>query len=153
MASLRTALVLASVSAAALVAAGPADASSFSLRSGQSAQGLGMAFAGAASGGIGLGAMAWNPATITLFPGRNSQLNATYILPRASYTVTDPATLGTAAAFGLLPGTGEIGGNGAFVPASYTNFQVGDLHLGWTTGAPYGLSSKPENQKLPPGRS
>lgn len=147
MASLRTALVLASVSAAALAAAGPADASSFSLRSGQSAQGLGLSFAGAASGGIGLGAMAWNPAAITLFPGRNSQLNATYILPRAEYEVTDPVTLGTARAFGLPAGTGGIGGAGAFVPASYTNFQVGDLHIGWTTGAPYGLTSKPDDQR------
>lgn len=145
MASLRTALVLASVSAAALVAAVPADASSFSLRSGQSAQGLGMSFAGAASGGIGLGAMAWNPATITMFPGRNSQLNATYILPQAAFTSTDPATLGTAAFLGLQPNSGEIGGNGSFVPASYTNFRVGDLFIGWTTGAPYGLSSKPDN--------
>lgn len=142
----RQALVLASVSAVALGAASAAHASSFSLRSGQSAEGLGMAFAGAASGGIGLGAMAWNPATITLFPGRNSQLNATYILPRAEYEVTDPATLGIAAGLGIPAGTGNIGGNGAFVPASYTNFRVGDLFIGWTTGAPYGLSSKPENQ-------
>ncbi|WP_029029708.1 OmpP1/FadL family transporter [Salinarimonas rosea] len=148
MASIRKALVLAAVSATAITAAGSAGASSFSLRSGQSAEGLGLSFAGAASGGIGLGAMAWNPATIVLFPGRNSQLNATYILPRAAYEVTDPVTLGTARALGLQAGSGEIGGNGAFVPASYTNFQVGDLHIGWTTGAPYGLSSKPENQNF-----
>ncbi|GGK19763.1 OmpP1/FadL family transporter [Salinarimonas ramus] len=146
MASLRSALVLATVSAAALVAATSANASSFSLRSGQSAQGLGLSFAGGASGGIGLGSMAWNPAAITLFPGRNSQFNATYILPQAEYDVTDPVTLGTARLLGLPAGTGNIGGNGAFVPASYTNFQVGDLYLGWTTGAPYGLSSKPETQ-------
>ncbi|MGP9821324.1 OmpP1/FadL family transporter [Salinarimonas sp. NSM] len=146
MASFRKALVLAAVSATAVAAATGASASSFSLRSGQSAEGLGLSFAGAASGGIGLGAMAWNPATIVLFPGRNTQVNATYILPRAEYEVTDPVTLGTARALGIPAGTGEIGGNGAFVPASYTNFQVGDLHIGWSTGAPYGLSSKPENQ-------
>jgi long-chain fatty acid transport protein len=143
----RQALVLASVSAVALGAASAAHASSFSLRSGQSAEGLGMAFAGAASGGIGLGAMAWNPATITLFPGRNSQLNATYILPRAEYEVTDPVTLAPLPLLpGVVAGTGNIGGNGAFVPASYTNFTVGDLTIGWSTGAPYGLSSKPDNQ-------
>ncbi|WP_372426339.1 OmpP1/FadL family transporter [Salinarimonas chemoclinalis] len=145
MAPFRKALVLAAVSATAIAAAGNASASSFSLRSGQSAQGLGLSFAGAASGGIGLGAMAWNPATITMFPGRNSQLNATYILPRAAFTSNDPQTLATAAALGLQPNSGNIGGNGAFVPASYTNFQVGDLYIGWTTGAPYGLSSKPDN--------
>lgn len=117
MASIRTALALATVSAIAVGVATSASASSFSLRSGQSAHGLGLAFAGAASGGIGLGAMAWNPATITLFPGRNSQLNATYILPQAEYVSTDPVTLGTAAALGLQPNSGNIGGNGAFVPA------------------------------------
>lgn len=140
------AAILATVSALALGATTGAEASSFSLRSGQSAEGLGLSFAGAASGGIGLGAMAWNPATIVLFPGRNTQVNASYILPRAEYEVTDPVTLGTAAALGLPAGTGNIGGNGAFVPASYTNFRIGDLHIGWSTGAPYGLTSKPENQ-------
>lgn len=146
MARLRNAFLVAGLTAATLGATGSAHASSFSLRSGQSAQGLGLSFAGAASGGIGLGAMAWNPATITLFPGRNTQVNATYILPRATYVVTDPTTLALARANNLVANTGEIAGNGAFVPASYTNFQVGDLSLGWTTGAPYGLSSKPENR-------
>ena len=62
----------ATVSLSALLAAGAASASSFAIRSGQSAEGLGMAYAGAAAGGIGMGSMAWNPATITMFPGRIS---------------------------------------------------------------------------------
>ena len=76
----------ATVSVAALLAAGSAQASSFAIRAGQSAEGLGMAYAGAASGGIGMGGMAWNPAVITMFPGRTSQFNGTYILPHAAGT-------------------------------------------------------------------
>lgn len=145
----------AAVSIAALVAAGAASASSFSLRSGASAEGLGMAFAGAASGGIGMGAMAWNPATITMFPGRNSNWNLTYIGPSASYDPTSVtqirlpsgAVVPINAAGGTQLGTGELGGDGAFVPASYSAWQLTDrLWIGMTSGAPYGLRSKPDNQ-------
>ena len=89
----------ATVSIAALLAAGAASASSFAIRSGQSAEGLGMAYAGAASGGIGLGSMAWNPATITMFPGRNSQWNFTYLKANGDYQPTSqtPVRLPTGA--------------------------------------------------------
>lgn len=144
----RTAAV-ATVSMAALLAAGAAQASSFAIRSGQSAEGLGMAYAGAASGGIGMGAMAWNPATITMFPGRNSQWNFTYLNANASYEPTGATRLGTPAG-PLSPiqnGSGNIGGDGAFIPASYSAWQLTDrFWVGLTTGAPFGLRSKPENQ-------
>jgi long-chain fatty acid transport protein len=145
----------ATVSVVALLAAEAASASSFSLRSAASAEGLGMAFAGAASGGIGMGAMAWNPATITMFPGRNSNWNFTYIGPSASYDPTSPtrvrlpngAVVPIGAAGGSSAGTGEIGGDGAFVPASYSAWQLNDrLWIGVTSGAPYGLRSKADNQ-------
>ncbi len=115
----RTAAV-ATVSMAALLAAGAAQAGSFAIRSGQSAEGLGMAYAGAAAGGIGMGAMAWNPATITMFPGRNSQWNFTYLNANASYDPTSPTRLGSPVG-PLNPiqnGSGNIGGDGAFIPAS-----------------------------------
>lgn len=137
----------AAVSMIALGVAGAAQASSFAIRAGQSTQGLGLSFAGAASGGIGLGAMAWNPATITMFPGRQSQLNVTYILPYAAYRGDAQARAIAAANPGLSPDTGNIGGRGALVPASYTAWQITpNLSVGWTTGAPWGLSSKPANQ-------
>ncbi len=144
----------ATVSVAALLAAGAASASSFAIRSGQSAEGLGMAYAGAAAGGIGMGSMAWNPATITMFPGRNSQWNATYLYANGDYQPTSPTTVQTP--FGRVPiqaaggsalGTGNIGGDGAFIPASYSSWQLTDrFWVGLTTGAPFGLRSKPENQ-------
>jgi long-chain fatty acid transport protein len=139
----------ATVSVAALLAAGAASASSFAIRSGQSAEGLGMAYAGAASGGIGMGSMAWNPATITMFPGRNSNWNVTYLYANASYEPTSLTRLGSPVG-PLNPvqtGTGNIGGDGSFIPASYSAWQLTDrLWIGLTTGAPFGLRSKPENQ-------
>lgn len=134
---LRNALRLTASAAALAVIASAAQASSFAIRAGQSAEGLGMAFAGAASGGIGMGAMAWNPATITMFPGRQSQWNATYIYPSAKYEgVTGPtAALGPSASIGI---------NGAFIPASYNVWQLTDrLFIGLTNTAPFGLRSKP----------
>lgn len=139
------------VSLVALLAAGAASASSFAIRSGQGAQGLGMAYAGAASGGIGMSAMAWNPATITMFPGRNSNWNYTYLNANGDYEPTSPSRLGGPAAPAPLNpiqfGTGNLGGDGALIPASASAWQLTDrLWIGMTTGAPYGLRSKPENQ-------
>lgn len=141
----------ATVSLAALLSAGSASAGSFSIRSGQSAEGLGMAYAGAASGGIGLGSIGWNPATITMFPGRNSNWNATYIAPNASYDPTSPTrvaiggglTAPNTALGGSPLGTGNLGGDGAFVPASYSTWQLSDrLWIGFGSTAPFGLRSK-----------
>jgi long-chain fatty acid transport protein len=147
---------LAAVSTISLLTASAAQASSFAIRSGQGAEGLGMAYAGAASGGIGLSGLAWNPAIITMFPGRTSNWNFTYILPDASYNVTRPATVGGVPIQGIPAalggpgsqlGSGNIGGDGAFVPASATAWQLTDrFWAGITTGAPWGLRSKADNQ-------
>lgn len=148
-------IAAATVSALALTASGAAFGASFAIRSGQSAEGLGLAYAGAASGGIGLGSMAWNPATITMFPGRNSNWNATYIAPSAEYDPTSQTRVRTATgafvpntlAGGSPLGTGELGGDGAFVPASFSAWQLTDrLWIGVTSTAPYGLRSKADNQ-------
>ncbi len=126
-ASLRTVLRLTASAAVLAAAASAAQASSFAIRAGQSAEGLGMAYAGAASGGIGLGAMAWNPAAITMFPGRQSQWNATYLLPQARYRLDGPATA-SGFPINLIPpalggpgtqaGSASLGLNGGFIPAS-----------------------------------
>lgn len=147
---------LAAASAAALLAATSAQASSFAIRSGQGAEGLGMAYAGAASGGIGLSGMSWNPAVITMFPGRTSSLSFTYLLPHADYQLTRPGTVGGVpiqfipailGGPGTQRGAGNIGGDGAFIPSSASAWQVTDrLWLGYTSGAPWGLRSKMENQ-------
>jgi long-chain fatty acid transport protein len=137
---IRNLLSLTASAAALAVAASAAQASSFAIRSGQGAEGLGMAYAGAASGGIGLAAMAWNPAAITMFAGRQSNWNATYLAANAKYS-NIRTTPGGAAALG---DSDNLGINGAFIPASYNSWQVTDrLFIGLTNTAPYGLRSKP----------
>ena len=137
---IRNALRLSASAAALALVASAAHASSFAIRSGQSAEGLGMAYAGAASGGIGLGAMAWNPAAITMFHGRQSQWNFTYLNAIAKYGL-DPGTFP-----GVVPlgGSAALGIDGAFIPASYNVWQLTDrLFVGLANTAPFGLRSKP----------
>lgn len=132
----------ASVSGLAMLTfAGVANASSFYIRTGQGAEGVALQFAGGASGGIGLASIGWNPATITMFPGRHSNWNAAVIYPQASYDL-----LNSNLPLPLRTPVGQIGGEAAFVPASNSAFQITDrLWLGMTTGAPWGLRSKAEN--------
>ena len=145
----------ATISTAALLSAGAASAGSFAIRSGQGAEGLGMAYAGAASGGTGMSGMAWNPAVITMFPGRNSNWNATYLGAHGEYEPTSQtlvrlpngALVPNTAAGGSPLGTGNLGGDGAFIPASYSAWQLTDrLWIGMTSTAPFGLRSKAENR-------
>jgi long-chain fatty acid transport protein len=135
--SFRSVLRLSASAAALMLVTTTAQASSFAIRSGQSAEGLGMAYAGAASGGIGLGAMAWNPAAITMFPGRQSHWSATYLGATAKYN----SIVGPSAALGP---SDNLGINGAFIPASFNVWQLTDrLFVGFANTAPFGLRSKP----------
>jgi long-chain fatty acid transport protein len=149
---IRNALSLSASAAALVLVASAANASSFAVRSGQGAEGLGMAYAGAGSGGIGLAGMAWNPAVITMFPGRNSNWNATYLKANASYDITRAGTIagfpmGIAAPGAASGPSGGIGLDGAFIPATFNSWQITDrIFLGLTNTAPFGLRSKPENQ-------
>lgn len=139
----------ATVSIAALLAAGSASASSFAIRSGQSAEGLGMAYAGAASGGIGLGSMAWNLGDDHHVPGAQQPSGTTPIsMPtRPMSRRRHPPRFSLARPARSRTATGNIGGDGAGIPASYSAWQLTDrLWIGLHTGAPYGLRSKPENQ-------
>ncbi|GJD52017.1 47 kDa outer membrane protein [Methylobacterium crusticola] len=133
------AALLAGVSAALLAGAtGGARAGAFGLRE-QSAQAMGLAFAGAAAGSGGLSSMFWNPAVVTMKPGWNSDFNATLVVPQA--------TLNTqAGTFPPLIGLGRSGdiGQAAVLPATYTNYQLSDrLFIGLSGAAPFGLITKP----------
>ncbi|MFC4174269.1 OmpP1/FadL family transporter [Microvirga sp. GCM10011540] len=133
-------LTLAAVSLAALITAqGGAQAGAFALRE-QSASGQGLSFAGVAAGSGGVSSIFWNPAAITMNPGWQSEWHATAIIPRVEITPTYTLPAGLAA----LGSSGDIGLD-AVVPASYTSYQVNDrLWVGLYTGAPYGLSTKPD---------
>jgi long-chain fatty acid transport protein len=129
----------AAFSFAALLIAQDAQAQSFALRS-QNAEGVGMAFAGAAAGSIGSGSMFFNPATMTMLPGRRSEWNFMYTRPDASYSLLSSSSP-------VQAGTGNIGLDGGLTTASYSSWQINDrLWLGIATGSPFGLRSKPENQ-------
>ena len=139
-------VALAAVSLAAVVAAtSGAHAGAFAVRE-QSATAQGMSFAGAASGSGGISSMFWNPATVTMKPGWNSEFHASFIIPESTI---DPAP-GTSPFLAFPPGSGNFIGSGdigkeALVPASYTSYQLSDnVWLGLSTSAPFGLVTKPE---------
>jgi long-chain fatty acid transport protein len=130
---------LAAVSLAALIAAqGEARAGAFAVRE-QSATAQGYSFAGAASGSGRLSSMFWNPATITMAPGWQSESHVSLILPEVKI---DPVT-GTSPFLLPLGPSGDIGQD-AIVPVSYGSYQVNDrLWLGFASSAPFGLVTDP----------
>ncbi|BBE74728.1 OmpP1/FadL family transporter [Oharaeibacter diazotrophicus] len=136
-----SAKVLMSGIAAVAVAAstGSAFAGAFALRE-QSAYAQGSSFAGAAAPGDSISAMFWNPAAVTNAHGLTMESHHTFILPRSELSV-DPTQTPYA---GLLGNGGDVGID-AYVPSSYTAYQVNDsLYLGVSVNAPYGLSTHSE---------
>ncbi|WP_230532760.1 OmpP1/FadL family transporter [Microvirga roseola] len=130
-------LTLAAVSFAALIAAqGGAQAGGFAIRE-QSATAQGYSFAGAASGSGLLSSMFWNPATITMNPGWQSEGHLSLIVPRVEI---DPIAPTPTRALG---GSGDIGQD-AIVPTSYNSYQINDMFwVGLATTAPFGLVTDP----------
>ena len=140
MAKTLRAFATAGVSAVALmIGTAGAQAGAFGLRE-QSAIAVGMADAGAASGGGGVSSMFWNPAVVTMRPGWVTEQNLTYVGLSGKITPTTPTNPG----FIGLGGSGEIG-QGAVLPSSATAYQLNDrLWIGIQTGAPFGLVTKPQ---------
>ncbi|HEV2558502.1 MAG TPA: outer membrane protein transport protein [Microvirga sp.] len=132
-------LTLAAVSAAALIAAqGSAQAGAFGVRE-QSATAQGYSFAGAASGSGRLSSMFWNPATITMAPGWQSENHLSIIIPEVEITPRS----GTPLSVLPLGPSGDIGQDAALL-AGYTSYQVNDrLWVGYSSSAPYGLVTDP----------
>lgn len=101
---------------------------------------LGSASAGSAAGGS-IGSMYWNSAATAELPGLNSESSYTLILPRGDITVTS-SPLGS--------GSGGDIGIDALVSASYGAYQLNkDTWIGISLTAPFGLSTKPDNQNYP----
>ena len=132
--------LLLGVASAAIVAGATttAQAGAFGLRS-QGTIAIGQAYAGTASGAAGVSSMFWNPATITMHPGRSSEYNVSYIDASARINVL-PGT--PTAGFG---NSGELA-QGAVVPASYTAYQLNEqVWVGLASAAPFGSITKPNN--------
>lgn len=128
--------ILAAAAAALALPATDARAGAFGLRT-QSTVALGQAWAGSASGAAGLSSAFWNPATITMKPGYNSDYNISYVDPSARIRVLPPTpTIG-------LGGSGELAQSAA-VPASYSAYQINDsIWIGLASAAPFGSITKP----------
>ncbi|NNM72946.1 OmpP1/FadL family transporter [Enterovirga aerilata] len=119
-------------------AAGSAHAGAFGLRS-QSTIAIGQAYAGAAAGAAGVSSAFWNPATITMHPGFQSEYNFTFVDAYARISPTPP----TPGALLALGGSGDIAQN-AFVPATYSSRQLTDrIWIGVASAAPFGSVTKP----------
>lgn len=122
----------------ALLGLGEAQAGAFGIRE-QSTEAQGLSYAGAAAGSGGVSSMFWNPAVITMNPGFVAEQNLTYVGLSSDIR---PAP-GTNPGFARLGGSGDIG-QGAVVPAGASSYQLNDrLWLGLSTGAPFGLATKP----------
>lgn len=135
----RRSFMLTAVSLTALAAAtSSASAGGFGIRE-QSATAQGVSFAGAASGSGGLSSMFWNPATITMAPGWQSENHLSFIIPESKIT----PVAGTSPLLLPLGPSGDIGLDAAVV-AGYNSYQVNDrLWVGLSAGAPFGLATKP----------
>ena len=115
-----------------------ANAGAFALNE-QSSYGQGSAYAGIAAGGD-LSSMFWNPATMTLVPGIQTELVATGIIPYISNT-PNAASPGA-----FLGGSGNVG-DSALVPSGYASWQINpNLWLGLSLNSPFGLSVSFPNQ-------
>src|SRR3954468_16780242 len=114
-----------------------AQAGAFGIRH-QSATAEGKAFAGVAAGSGGLSSMFWNPATITMTPGIQSEAHGSVIIPYANIE-PDFATRDEIARLGStvlpVPPTGPLAGRlGSFGPFGSAPFNSGNI--GQTTLVP-----------------
>jgi long-chain fatty acid transport protein len=118
---------------AALLSMENAQAGGFAVRE-QSAAGQGASFAGVAAGGSPA-SMFWNPATMTQFQGRVTEMDASIVFPKSQQS-----GFGTLNAFGFT-GAEANSGDPALIPASYTTWQLNDrFWIGISTNSPFGLS-------------
>ncbi len=126
------------VVAGCLAAATPSWAGAFALRE-QSTAAQGDDFAGVAAGGT-LGAMYWNPATMTEAAGLRLEANAAAIFPYADIkpsVFTSPLLLG-------LGGTAPSGNivHDAVLPSGYAAWSYNDrVWLGLAANSPFGLTT------------
>ncbi|MEM7774531.1 MAG: OmpP1/FadL family transporter [Pseudomonadota bacterium] len=113
-------------------------AGGFAIRE-QSASSQGASFAGSAAG-FDLSSMYWNPAAVTSKDGMNSESHVSVILGSLKLTSEGGAIDG----LGIGDKSGQLA-DPALVSTSYFNYQMGDVYFGVSLNAPYGLTTKPEN--------
>lgn len=113
-------------------------AAAFQLLEGN-ASGLGNAYAGSAAVAEDASTVFFNPAGMTLLPGRNVAFSVDLVRPSAKFSNQGSSNA-------LLQGIGGNGGDAgdwAAVPAGYMTWQLNDrVTLGLGLGAPFGLKTE-----------
>jgi long-chain fatty acid transport protein len=135
----RKTVVAAAVGSALASWGGAASASGFQLQE-QGASGLGVAYSGQAAAVHDASTAFWNPAGMSLLPGKQVTGALHYIIPDTKFSSAGPLPGGsTYNAFG----NGGQGGESAFVPALYGTWMINPQ---WTVGlavnAPFGLGTE-----------
>lgn len=132
---------------AALLAlfSGAASAAAFQLLE-QNASGIGVSYAGSAAVAENASTIYFNPAGMSLLPGRQVSVGISAVGP--SYKFRNEGSSGT----GPLAGAMTVGGNGgdagdwAGVPNGYISWQLApQWHVGLGISAPFGLATKYED--------
>ncbi len=123
------------------VGTGNVNASGFGIAE-QNASGLGNAYAGVAAVAEDASTVFFNPAGMTLLPGRQFVVSASYIAPKASFTDTG-STINSALGGGSISGNNATSDENAVVPTFY---YVQKLNADWMFGlgvnAPFGLATE-----------
>jgi long-chain fatty acid transport protein len=111
-------------------------ASGFQLQE-QSASGLGLAYSGMAAAVQDASTVFWNPAGMSLLPGKQGVAAIHYIMPDTKYSNT--ASTLPLAAFG----DGGQGGETALLPALYGSWMINpQWSVGLAVNAPFGLATE-----------
>ncbi|MBS7698851.1 outer membrane protein transport protein [Chelatococcus sp. YT9] len=109
----------------------------------QNARSQGAAYAGVAAGSGGLGSIFWNPASIALFPGLQSESDISLSGTQARLS-PDLYTLSSINGVGGSPWPSGDMGMWRYTASSYASFQLSNSWwVGAALNAPYGFVSKP----------
>ena len=127
---------------ASALAAGGAQASGFALME-QNSSGLGNAYSGQGAAAENASTIFFNPAGMTLLPGRQVSGSLELVQPSAKFTNSGASRNGLGA---FAPGGGDNGGDAAGlagIPNGYLSWQLTDsLWAGVGLTVPFGLSTK-----------
>ncbi|NQZ33486.1 MAG: outer membrane protein transport protein [Oceanospirillaceae bacterium] len=116
------------------------QAAGFQLKE-QSAEGQGNSFAGQTAKAVDASTIFYNPAGMSRLEGNHVQSNLSYIAPKAKYEHSSASSI--VGASPLSKSSGIDGGVSAIVPAAYAVWDYSDdIKLGISINAPYGLSTK-----------
>ncbi|MBS1198361.1 MAG: Membrane protein involved in aromatic hydrocarbon degradation [Proteobacteria bacterium] len=117
-----------------------ASAAAFQLLE-QNASGLGVSYAGSAAVADNASTIFYNPAGMTMLPGRQISLGVNAIGPSYKFT-----NIGTNSTFGLTGSNGGDAGGWAAVPNAYVSWQLApQWFVGLGISAPFGLATEYED--------